>query len=72
MILGATVAGKINLIEVFKNVTQPLHLDIHYTMRKDWLKKGLLLTHSITTKGRLISERNCGALNFSKNATKYF
>ena len=49
MILGATVAGQINLIEVFKNVTQPLHLDIHYTMRKDWLKKGLLLTHSITT-----------------------
>ena len=26
----------------------------------------------VESKGHLISERNCGALNFSKNATKYF
>ena len=41
--------GRINIRDIFKNVTQHLHLEMHYTRRKYWLKKGLLFTtHFIT------------------------
>ena len=44
-----TVAGQINVRDIFKNVTQHLHLEMHYTRRKYWWKKGLLFTtHFIT------------------------
>ena len=44
-----TVAGQINVRDIFKNVTQHLHLEMHYTRRKYLLKKSLLFTtHFIT------------------------